>query len=51
MLVIKSIHESLKEDYKKGASIEEIAKELYKAGFFNYIPDPKQVKKWLKIEE
>jgi len=49
MIFAKSIKQSLKEDYKNGIPLEEIAKELYRAGWFNYIPSEEQTKKWLEI--
>ena len=40
---IKTINESLKEDFlNKKMNIEEVAKEIFKSGFYPYIPDKKQ---------
>lgn len=49
MIFAKGIKQSLKEDYKNGIPLEEIAKELHQAGWFNYIPNEEQTKKWLEI--
>lgn len=47
-----SITESLKRDYLAGEiTLKEVAEELHRNGFYNYIPDEETAKKKIGITE